>query len=112
MFGKILKELRTRNNLSQKEIAKALYLSNSSISHYENNRCMPSRETVEAVARFFNVSTDYLLGSNQVTDLESIIYDEYFNNISLYNLMMMCLNISENDRGTLLTIISALQKKE
>lgn len=111
MFGKILKDLRTRNNLSQKDLAKALYLSNSSISHYENNRCMPSRETVEAVAQYFNVSTDYLLDSNRVYDLETMMQEEYHNDISVNELLMMCLNISENDRGTLLTIIGALQKK-
>ena len=77
MFGKILKDLRTRNNLSQKDLAKALYLSNSSISHYENNRCMPSRETVEAVAQYFNVSTDYLLDSSRVHDLETMMQEEY-----------------------------------
>lgn len=110
MFGKILKDLRTRNNLSQKDLAKALYLSNSSISHYENNRCMPSRETVEAVAQYFNVSTDYLLDSSRVYDLETMMQEEYHNDISVNELLMMCLNISENDRGTLLTIIGALQK--
>lgn len=110
MFGKILKDLRTRNNLSQKDLAKALYLSNSSISHYENNRCMPSRETVEAVAQYFNVSTDYLLDSSRVYDLETMMQEEYHNDISVNELLMMCLNISENDRGTLLTIIRALQK--
>ncbi len=111
MFGKILKDLRTRNNLSQKDLAKALYLSNSSISHYENNRCMPSRETVEAVAQYFNVSTDYLLDSSRIYDLESMMQEEYHNDISVNELLMMCLNIRENDRGTLLTIIGALQKK-
>lgn len=111
MFGKILKDLRTRNNLSQKDLAKALYLSNSSISHYENNRCMPSRETVEAVAHYFNVSTDYLLDSSRVYDLEAMMHEEYHNDISINELLMMCLNISENDRSTLLTIIRALQKK-
>jgi len=110
MFGKILKDLRTRNNLSQKDLAKALYLSNSSISHYENNRCMPSRETVEAVAQYFNVSTDYLLDSSRIYDLETMMQEEYHNDISVNELLMMCLNISENDRGTLLTIIGALQK--
>lgn len=112
MFGKILKDLRTRNNLSQKDLAKALYLSNSSISHYENNRCMPSRETVEAVAQYFNVSTDYLLNSSRIYDLESMMQERYHNDISVNKLLMMCLNISETDRGTLLTIIGALQKKE
>lgn len=110
MFGKILKDLRTRNNLSQKDLAKALYLSNSSISHYENNRCMPSRETVEAFANFFNVSTDYLLGSNRICDLEELMQQEYCSDVSVYELIQKCLLVNNQDRTSLLIILNALTK--
>lgn len=112
MFGKVLRELRTKKKLSQKDIAKALYLSNSSISHYENNRCLPSRETIEAIARFFNVSTDYLLGSTHICDLEELLQQEYHGDISVYDFLVKCLNIPVKDRHTLLTIVDALETKK
>lgn len=112
MFGKVLKELRTKNKLTQKELARALYLSNSSISHYENNRCMPSRETIEDFARYFNVSMDYLLGSTHICDLEELLQKEYHGDISVYDFLMKCLTIPEKDRETLLTIIDALEIKK
>lgn len=112
MFGKVLKELRTKNKLSQKELAGALYLSNSSISHYENNRCMPSRETIEAVARYFDVSTDYLLGSSHICDLEELLQQEYHGDISVNDFLAKCLAVQKKDRETLLTIVDALQIKK
>lgn len=112
MFGSILRELRTKNKLSQKELAKALYLSNSSISHYENGRCMPSRETIEAFAQYFNVSTDYLLGSTYVCDLEALIQQEYHGDVSVYDFLVKCLKIPEQDRLSLLTIVNALGQEK
>lgn len=110
LFGKILKELRIKNKLSQKDVAKALYLSNSSISHYENDRCKPSRDTIEAVARYFDVSIDYLLGTSHICDVEELMQNEYYESISIYELVMKCLKIADKDRGTLLTIINALEQ--
>ena len=108
MFGKVLKELRVKNKLTQKELARALYLSNSSISHYENNRCMPSRETIEAFAQYFNVSIDYLIGSTHISDLEELLQQEYQGDISVHDFLLKCLKIPAQDRVTLLTIVNAL----
>ena len=112
MFGKILKELRLKNKLTQKELARVLYLSNSSISHYENNRCMPSRETVEAFAQYFNVSIDYLIGSAHISDLEELLQGEYQGDISVHDFLLKCLRVPAKDRETLLTIVDALDAKK
>ena len=112
MFGKVLKELRIKNKLTQKELEKALYLSNSSISHYENNRCMPSRETIEAFAQYFNVSVDYLLGSAHISNLEELLQQEYQGDISVHDFLLKCLGVPAKDRETLLTIVDALNTKK
>lgn len=112
MFGKILKELRLKNKLTQKELARVLYLSNSSISHYENNRCMPSRETVEAFAQYFNVSIDYLIGSAHISDLEELLQGEYQGDISVHDFLLKCLSVPAKNRETLLTIVDALNTKK
>ena len=75
-FGNILKKLRKDRCISQTELAKALGLSFSAISMYERGSREPDFETLEAIADFFNVSMDYLLGK---TSFLSPILD---NNIS------------------------------
>lgn len=62
MIGRRIKELRTENGLTQQELAKILNVSSMSISFYENEQKKPDSEFIIACSRFFDVSTDYLLG--------------------------------------------------
>ncbi|MEE3427985.1 MAG: helix-turn-helix transcriptional regulator [Ruminococcus sp.] len=57
-----IKELRKARNISQVELAKALFVSKQSVSNWENDNIMPSIEMLIKIAAFFSVSTDYLLG--------------------------------------------------
>ena len=57
MIGRRIKELRT-----EQELAKILNVSSMSISFYENEQRKPDSEFIIACSRFFDVSTDYLLG--------------------------------------------------
>lgn len=61
-FGKILRNLRKSNNLTQNQLAQALGLAFSTISMYERGDRQPDFETLEAIADYFNVSMDYLYG--------------------------------------------------
>lgn len=61
-FGKILRELRKNEKLTQTELAKKLGLAFSTISMYERGDREPDFETMEAIADYFNVSMDYLHG--------------------------------------------------
>lgn len=61
-FGKILSELRQDRGMTQKELAKVLYVSDGTISNYENGVHYPDVEKLMEIADFFGVTTDYLLG--------------------------------------------------
>lgn len=67
IFGARFKELRLKNNLTSAEVAKILGLkSKGSISAFEAGRSVPSVDVLIKVAEIFNVSTDYLLGMDEV----------------------------------------------
>jgi transcriptional regulator with XRE-family HTH domain len=57
-----LKEARLAANLRQKEAAKKLKISGSSLSHYESGERDPDTETLTKLANLYNVSVDWLLG--------------------------------------------------
>lgn len=57
-----LKELRKERNLLQKEVAKAIGTSQANIGRWESGQNEPSSHYVIALADFFGVSADYLLG--------------------------------------------------
>lgn len=61
-FAEKLKELRLDAGLSQRDLAKALNVSQPAIARCEASLQIPNIEVVVAVAKFFDVSTDYLLG--------------------------------------------------
>lgn len=61
MFGEIMKKLRTSQNLNQVQLAYELNVSKQTVSNWENNNILPSVEMLVKIARFFSVSTDYLL---------------------------------------------------
>lgn len=63
LFKKRLKEERTSKGLSQEELGKYFNLDKSTISLYESGKRQPDYDTLAAFAKFFNCSTDYLLGS-------------------------------------------------
>ena len=61
-FADVLKELRVEKNLSIQELSRKVGLGSSSISRWENNQADIKSEQLIALANFFEVSTDYLLG--------------------------------------------------
>ena len=61
-FAERLKELRIEKGITQAELAKELQVSQRSISSWETGFRQPDFETLEILAKYFNVTTDYLLG--------------------------------------------------
>lgn len=62
IFEKRLKEIRTENKLSQKKLADILMTTNSSICDWECGRSEPCQDMLIKIAKYFHVSTDFLLG--------------------------------------------------
>ncbi|OFV69140.1 LexA family protein [Acetobacterium wieringae] len=65
-FASRLKELRKESGLTQIELSTKVGISKSSISMYEANSRKPELETLEALADYFNVNMDYLLGKSNI----------------------------------------------
>ena len=65
IFGKKLKELRIKKNISQSVLAKKSKFEPSAISHFENNTRYPTVKNVWKLADTLNVSIDYLVGRDK-----------------------------------------------
>ena len=72
MIGERLKQLRIKNGLKQQELANMFGLSSGTISFYESEQRKPDIDFIVAIAKYFDVSTDYLLGLTNATDKENI----------------------------------------
>ena len=62
LFKERLKELRIEKALTQTQLAKELRVNQRTISNWEVGERQPDLDTLEVIAKYFNVSYDYLLG--------------------------------------------------
>lgn len=61
MLNDRINELRKAFGISQVELAKALNVSKQCVSNWENDNVLPSIDMLVKLAKYFNVTTDYLL---------------------------------------------------
>lgn len=70
-----LRQLRTKNGLSQRAVAKHLDVSPSIISGYETGERTPSTENLLSLSYLYHCSTDYLLGREAIQQQMMICVD-------------------------------------
>lgn len=59
----IILELRTKNGLSQDELAKKVYVTRQAVSRWETGETVPNTDTLKLLSKLFDVSINTLLGS-------------------------------------------------
>ena len=61
----VLYDLRTKNGLSQDELAEKIFVTRQAVSRWENGETVPNTETLKLLSKLYNVSINTLLGSPQ-----------------------------------------------
>jgi transcriptional regulator with XRE-family HTH domain len=56
-----LKELRKEKGLTQKQVAKGVYISRTAYTHYETGRYEPNIDVLKRLLSFYGVTADTLL---------------------------------------------------
>lgn len=116
-FKDNLRELRKKRGLSQVELAEKLGFSKSLIGLYETGDRKPSFEALEAIADFFNISTDYLMGK----DDKSVYYldpeaaemaQEIYDNPELRILFDASRKVSKEDLQFVVDMMKRLKKED
>jgi transcriptional regulator with XRE-family HTH domain len=65
-FNEKLRELRKNKGLTQEELAEALFVSRTAISKWESGRGYPSIDSLKEISRFFSVTIDELICSDEM----------------------------------------------
>ena len=68
-FNEKLQKLRTRENLTQEELAEKLFVSRTAISKWESGRGYPSIDSLKAISEFFHITIDELIGGEEMVTL-------------------------------------------
>ncbi|AGK97366.1 helix-turn-helix domain-containing protein [Clostridium pasteurianum] len=70
-FQERMKEIRTEKDITLEDLAKALNTTKSTLSRYENNLRVPNVDFINQLAKYFNVSVDYLLGNTDNPNIKN-----------------------------------------
>lgn len=65
-FKERLKYLRKSKKLFQKDLANELGLNQKTISNYEKGERQPDLDTLNKIAKYFDVSLDFLMGTSNI----------------------------------------------
>ena len=68
-FGETLKNLRDIKGITQKDLAEYLEVSRATVAGYETKNHQPDYEKLEKIARYFDVSIDYLLTGDTLYEI-------------------------------------------
>lgn len=93
-----LKQLRLKKGLKQWAVAKVLGYGYTAVSNYESGRNEPSIKDLICLAKFFNVSVDYLIGASD-------IYRDFEQNSNFTWFLELYSTIPKNKQPRLQTII-------
>ncbi len=98
-----LYELRAEKNLSQREMAKAMQVSQATYNNWENSKTQPSIEQLVSLADFFDVSVDYLIGRTT---------DEGFSSLPIENEILSSYRaLDEEGREAIKHILQKMQNR-
>ena len=106
-FASMLKYLREREHLSQRELAARLGMSPSAIGMYESGKRQPRFEDEECIADFFNVDINTLRGRN----VERQLLDLYVANAKTQELFEIYRNLSPDKQNALEAYLRFLQSQ-
>ena len=70
-IGENIRHHRTQKGLTQEELADILYVSRTAISKWESGRGLPTIDSLMNIAKYFCVSIDELLSSDEILQIAS-----------------------------------------
>lgn len=73
-FGKLIKDIRKKNNLTQKQLADKYGVTFQAVSKWENGKNMPDISLIKEISKDFNVSLDDMFDGNLKNKNNNIKY--------------------------------------
>jgi len=101
-FKKRVKSLREKRGLTMEQLAREVGgINKSRINMWENNGTVPRMEVLVKLAQYFGVTTDYLLGNDNTTNLSE-------ENSKLNSLQRNLGKLNENELETATRMLKAV----
>lgn len=103
-----IRDLRKSKHLTERQVAEYLCITQQSYSNYECGKHeLPSRHVV-GLAKLYDVSTDFILGTEPTHAGTFDLNVNYINNIPLKNVLLHILKLNKRNRLDLIRFLSYL----
>ena len=109
LFGERLSLLRNERQMKQEDLGKIFHLSKSTISTYERNEHQPDYDTLIELAKYFNVSTDYILGVSDQRRPLKILKSTFCSNCSYEKILNILQELTPSAKKTVYEVISSFE---
>lgn len=110
-LGQRLKALRDKRGLRAEDAATAIGMSRSHLSSIENEHDLPGRDTLFAIAKFYNVSIDYLRAGSSVAALAPK-GGEIVNDPDELAFLSFWRGLSDNERHIMLKMLGSARSND
>ena len=104
-FGEILSELRRDKHMTQKELASELHVTSGTISNYEKGVHTPEIEKVIDLAKYFQVSLDYLLGLSTHNLFPGVMNSIFVDRVTMGDVICWISELTPDRKQALITIL-------
>lgn len=122
MYDRFL-ELLHENSISATALAKKLNFSPSSLTDWKYGRTTPKADKLQAIADYFNVSLDWLVGNTDIREIKTRdgyytdpevakLANEIKNDPDLRILLDAKRSLSKDDMNSIINITKSLLQKE
>ena len=105
-FGYRIQALRRYANLKVTELARIIGVPHSTISRWESGVNYPTIETLILIAKYFNVSIDYLLGLSKCSKPFTTESESYFGSFDTVDIS----NLTEDEKMLVKSLVKVLKK--
>lgn len=88
-IGEKLKAERLKNNMTQEELSKKLYVSRQTISRWEQNRTLPNIEVLKELSSIYKIPLNNLITEEEVKSMKKVNIFALIGSI-IFNFYMIC----------------------
>lgn len=105
----LIRDLREDHDLKQRTVADYLGISQQTYSNYENGHREIPTWAVAALAKYYKVSADYLLGADAGYLGNTNLKNAYLENITMHDIMYDIQKLKREERKDLVKYINYLK---
>lgn len=103
--GQRIKDLRKEKRITQTDLAKGVHVTQQTVTAWESGRAVPNANTLDALADYFNVSSDYLLGRTKEKNSDKQMSENQ--KLVAYSIDP---DISDEERQAIIEMVKAAEK--